>query len=98
MIQFLPFAVKVFAGLVTAKVAKDAVVYATTDQEKEGREKGIEATAKIYEPILKNLEERQKKIIAATDKEQSFLGGQAKSLKEQCAKYEKKTAELAVKI
>lgn len=74
------------------------VEYVATDQEKEGRELGIKAAANIYEPVLKNLEIRQIKIIAATDKEQSFFEGQAKSLREQCTEYEQKTAELAARI
>ena len=72
--------------------------YATSDQESEGRELGIKTAANIYEPVLKNLEIRQEKIIAATDKEPSFFEGQAKSLREQCAEYEQKTAELAAII
>ena len=82
----------------TARAVKKVVDYVATDQEKEGRELGIKATANIYEPVLKNLEIRQVKIIAATDKEQSFFEGQAKSLREQCAEYEQKTAELAARI
>lgn len=74
------------------------VKYATSDQEKEGRELGIKAAAKIYQPVLENLEIRQVKILAATDKEQSFFEGQAKSLRQQCAEYEQKTAELTEKI
>lgn len=74
------------------------VKYATTDQEKEGRELGIKAAANIYKPVLKNLEIRQVKIITATDKEQSFFEGQTKSLKRQCSEYEQKTADLAAKI
>lgn len=74
------------------------VEYMLTDQEKEGRELGIKAAVNIYEPVLKNLEIRQVKIIAASDKERSFFEGQAKFLKEQCAEYERKTAELAAII
>ena len=74
------------------------VEYVATDQEQEGHEKGIKAAANIYKPILKKLQERQKKIINATDKEQIDFEAQAKLLKKQCAGYEKKTAELAIKI
>ena len=72
--------------------------YVSTDQEKEGRELGIKAASRIYQPVLRNLESRQTKILAATDKEQSFFEGQAKSLRDQCAEYEQKTADLAERI
>lgn len=82
----------------TARAVGKVAEYVTTDQEEEGRELGIKAAARIYEPVLEKLEIRQVKIIAATDKEQSFFEGQAKSLREQCAKYEQKTAEIAERI
>ena len=74
------------------------VEYIATDQEAEGRAKGIETAANIYKPVLKKLEDRQKKIILATDQEQKHFENQAKTLRAQCAEYEQKTLELAAKI
>lgn len=81
----------------------DTVIeYATSDQEKEGREKGINVAAAIYAPVLRDLEERQKEIIAETDKKQQDFESQANLLKKQCEYYEngidyykRKIAELA---
>ena len=77
------------------RAAKKIVDYVTSDQEKEGREQGINAAANIYKPVLTKLEKRQAKIIALIDKEQIDFAEQAAQLKEECAEYEKKTADLA---
>ena len=90
--------IPIITSLIGAKVAKDVVVYAMTDQEKEGRELGIELAARIYKPIFQNLENRQARINTATDKEKVFFEEQANSLINQCAEYEQKTADLAEKI
>ena len=65
------------------------VRYAVTDQEKEGREAGIKAAAKIYEPVLRDMERQQAKILADLDKEQIDFEYKAKFLINKCSVYEK---------
>lgn len=78
-------------GLVTLKKAYD---YATTDQEKEGRELGITGAANIYKSVFEELEIKQEKIIKEIDKENKFFDEHLKSLKKQGEEIEQKTDEL----
>ena len=78
-------------GLVTLKKAYD---YATTDQEKEGRDRGITSAANIYKPVWEELESKNKKIIKALDAENKFFNEQLESLKKQGNEIEQKTDEL----
>lgn len=51
-----------------AKTTKIVYDYATTDQEKEGRELGIATAAKVYAPVFDGLESQLKKISAEKKK------------------------------
>lgn len=82
----------------TIRTVKAVANFITGDQEREGREQGTIAAAKIYQPVLENLEARQKKIIDETDKAQSDFIAQAKELRAQCAAYERQSSELADEI
>ena len=98
MFWLLPWIGKAALAYTAGKAAKTAYKYATTDQEKEGRELGIEIAAAIYEPVFKNFKAKQKKIKAETDKEYFDAKSQVKLLKEQCAYYERETANYKSKI
>ena len=95
---FIPILVKAALAYQAAKTAKTVYDYATTDQEKEGRELGIEVAKKLYAPVLEDLEQQQKKIIAALDREHANVQTQINLLKEQRAYYERKTADYKSKI
>lgn len=88
---------KILVELMVDKVVSNAIStikdYATTDQEKEGREKGTKGAADIYKPVLEELESRQKEIIKELDEEQKNFKEQATILKKQCVEYEIETAE-----
>ena len=95
---FIPLLLKGAAVYTAGKAAKTVIDYATTDQEKEGRELGTEVAAAIYGPVFKNFKAKQKKINAETDKEYFDAKSQVKLLKEQCAYYERETANYKSKI
>lgn len=52
---FLPLIVKAALAYTGVKTAATVVEYATTDQEKEGRELGTAAAANIFKPVLDSL-------------------------------------------
>lgn len=84
----LPWIAKAAVAYTAVKTAETVYDYATTDQEKEGRELGIETAAAIYKPVLESLEARQKKIIAEKDKEYYDAEFQKDFLRDQFVYYE----------
>ena len=64
MAWLIPLIFKAAAAYQAAKTAGTVIDYATTDQEKEGRELGTMAAEKVYKPALKNLQKQKNKIIA----------------------------------
>lgn len=99
MLQFIiPALLKAAAVYQAAKTAGTVIDYATTDQEKEGRELGAATAAKVYAPALEDLQKQKNKIIAEEKNAQSNFATQAKFLTEQCAHYERETANYKRKI
>ena len=92
MFWFLTILAKTALAYTGVKTAKTVIKYATTDQEKEGREIGTEVAANIYKPVLDSLKRQKDKIIAEEQNEQSNFESQANLLTEQCAYYERETA------
>ena len=88
MFWFIPVLFKAAVVYQGAKAAATVIDYATTDQEKEGRELGTMAAAKSYAPVLEDLEQQKKKIIAAMDRETSNVESRIKLLREQLVHYE----------
>ena len=95
---FVPILVKAALAYQAAKTAKTVYDYATTDQEKEGRELGIEAAAKLYAPVLNGLKNRQKQIIAETNKVYADAESQKNFLRDKLAYYQRETATYKSKI
>ena len=81
-----------------AKTTKTVYDYATTDQEKEGRELGIATAAKVYAPVLNGLKNRQKQIIAETNKVYADAESQKNFLRDKLAYYQRETANYKRKI
>jgi|GEM_PF-6492016 len=98
MFWFIPFLAKVALVYQGAKTAATVIDYATTDQEKEGRELGTEVAAKVFKPVLDSLKRQKDKIIAEEKNEQSNFESQAELLKKQCEYYERETANYKSKI
>lgn len=98
MFWLIPIIFKAAAVYQGAKAAGTVIDYATTDQEAEGRELGATAAAKLYAPVLEDLEQQQKKIIDALDREHANVQTQINLLKEQRAYYKRKTADYKSKI
>lgn len=98
MAWLIPIIFKAAAAYQAAKTAATVIDYATTDQEAEGRELGATAAAKLYAPVLEDLEQQQKKIIDALDREHANVQTQINLLKEQRAYYKRKTADYKSKI
>lgn len=98
MFWLIPWIVKAAAVYQGAKTAATVIDYATTDQEKEGRELGTEVASKVYAPVFDDLKRQADKITAEEKKEQSDFESQANLLKEQCAYYEREAAAYKSKI
>lgn len=94
----IPWLVKAAVAYQGVKTAKTVIDYATTDQEKEGRELGKETAAAIYEPVFDGLKRQMNKVIAEEENEHSNFESQANLLTEQCEYYEREAADYKRRI
>lgn len=98
MAWLIPWIFKAAVAYQAAKTAGTVIDYATTDQEKEGRELGTKAAAKLYAPVLNGLKNRQKQIIAETNKVYADAESQKNFLRDKLAYYQRETATYKSKI